>query len=65
MIFNYTYYNDVDSELGYKKFIDNELKVLSASEDVKISIKLQKNIVNLDNNYLINFLPIKTYQYYT
>ena len=65
MIFYYTYYNDVNSELGYKKFIDNELKVLSDSEDVIISIKLQKNIVNLDNNYMINFLPIKTYQYYT
>ena len=61
----YNYYNDVSSELGYKKFLDYEMKVLSASEDVIISIKLQKNIVNLDNNYLFNFVPIKTYQYYT
>ena len=38
MIFYYNYYNDVTSELGYKKFIDYEWKVLSASEDVVISI---------------------------
>ena len=50
---------------GYDEFQDYEQKIIRASEDQIIDIKLQKNLIYSDDNYLFNFYPKKIYQFYT
>ena len=61
----FNYHSDVNLDKGYDEFQDYEQKIIRASEDQIIDIKLQKNLIYSDDNYLFNFYPKKIYQFYT
>ena len=61
----YNYYSDMTSDKGYVKFKDFYNILFSPFNDINVLIKLQKNIVYSDDNYLFNFFPITTFEYYS
>jgi hypothetical protein len=64
MYFN-NYYVNMDLLKGYSEFIDYESSVLQSSNNLIVKIKIKKNVIESDDNYLFKFNPINTYSYYT
>jgi len=55
----------MDLPIGYSEFIDYESIGIQSSNNLIVKIKIKKNVIESDDNYLFKFKPIKTYSYYT
>ncbi len=50
---------------GYSEFLDHDSSSLLASNDLMIEMKIKKNIIYSDDNYLYSFHPVNKYEIFT
>jgi len=68
VIFSMFYRNfffNMDLKEGYSEFLDYDSSSLFASNDMLVEMKIKKNIIYSDDNYLYSFYPVKKYEIFT